>query len=118
MNSMKKWLTVLGTFGLAGCLFFVAWTDHENNSEATMYTTSGVNKVPVVTGNGPATVSGTYNSATRVLVNNSTRTNLIGPRPVQVFIREPQELLELHWAIHGTMVRTRHHQEISTVKRP
>lgn len=66
-----------------GSVFIFSSCDKSNdNDNAKMYNVSGnasgSQMVPSVTGNGSATINGTYNSNTRVLTYTSNWTNLTG----------------------------------------
>jgi CHRD domain-containing protein len=70
-------LSIGGIFMLSSCD-----KSNDNNNTGKNYTVSGnasgSQMVPTVTGSGSATISGTYNSNTRVLTYTSNWTNLTG----------------------------------------
>src|SRR5689334_13092819 len=79
--NLKK-IVIIASVVAGSTFMFSSCDKSDDNDNAKMYTVSGnasgSQMVPSVTGSGSASISGTYNSNTRVLTYTSNWTNLTG----------------------------------------
>lgn len=78
----KRFLLITSTIVLSALILSGCDKDDDDNNKTTTYTISGNangnQMVPPVTGNGTATITGTYNADTRVLTYTTNWTGLSG----------------------------------------
>jgi hypothetical protein len=78
----KRFLLIMSTVVLSALVLSGCHKDDDDNNMSNTYTISGnangSQMVPSVTGNGTATISGTYNADTRVLTYTTNWTGLSG----------------------------------------
>src|ERR1041385_3179544 len=96
MSVMKRIISLAKRMTLISSLVFISAfalvsceKDHDNNNNGTTYNVSGnasgSQMVPSVTGTGTGSISGTYNTNTRILTYTTTWTNLTGAPTMGAF---------------------------------
>jgi hypothetical protein len=81
-STSKKFFLITSVIALSGFVFTSCNKDKNDNTNSGMYTISGSasgnQMVPAVSGNGSATISGTYNANTGVMTYTTNWTGLSG----------------------------------------
>lgn len=89
-TSFARRIVLISSFALVSAFVFVSCEkDHNDNNNGTNYTISGnangTQMVPSVSGSGTGSISGTYNTNTRILTYTTTWTNLTGAPTMGAF---------------------------------